>query len=133
MTTEGTFAHIRPVDFEQLQSLGPTKRFAQRLLDGDSGAWNCMVSYIQTPAGGGSPEGRHLHPFDQIFYVLSGQMSIEVDGATSEVGPGTLIIFPKGVPHRNWNEGTEPTVHLAFNVPLPDPNEAFAVHVDEVP
>jgi len=133
MTTKGVFTHIRHVDFEELEAVGPAKRFAQRLLDRDSGAESCMVSYIQTPTGGGSPEGRHIHPFDQIFFVVSGQMLIEVDGTTSEVSAGTLVVFPKGVPHRNWNEGTEPTVHLAFNVPLPDPNEAFAVHVEEVP
>ena len=41
-------------------------------------------------------------------------------------GPGSLVVFPAGVPHRNWNGGTEPTVHLAFNAPMPDPAEPFA-------
>ena len=34
--------------------------------------------------------------------------------------------FPAGVPHRNWNGGREPTVHLAFNTALPDPTSPFA-------
>jgi len=42
------------------------------------------------------------------------------------VGPGGLIAFPANEPHRNWNEGTEPTVHLAINSPAPDPDKPFA-------
>jgi quercetin dioxygenase-like cupin family protein len=53
-------------------------------------------------------------------------MSIEVAGATSEAGPGSLIVFPKGVAHRNWNAGHEATVHLSIAVPLPDANIPFA-------
>jgi uncharacterized RmlC-like cupin family protein len=53
-------------------------------------------------------------------------MSIEVAGERHDCGPGSLIVFPAGVPHRNWNGGTEPTVHLAINAPLPDPSEPFA-------
>jgi hypothetical protein len=36
------------------------------------------------------------------------------------------VVFPKGVPHRNWNGGSEATVHLAFNVPLPEEGVPFA-------
>ena len=63
---------------------------------------------------------------DQIFYILEGTMSIEVDGQQYQAPPGTLVFFPKGVPHKNWNAGTEPTVHLAFNTPQPDPAVPFA-------
>jgi len=33
------------------------------------------------------------------------------------------------VRHRNWNGSSKPTVHLAFNTPLPDPNVPFAKSV----
>jgi hypothetical protein len=52
------------------------------------------------------------------------------DGTEYSVEAGNLIIFPAGVPHRNWNGGTEPTVHLAVNAPLPDPAKPFARRVD---
>jgi len=61
--------------------------------------------------------------------VLSGTMSIEIEGQRHDCGPGSLIVFPAGVPHRNWNDGPEPTVHLAFNTPQPDPNKPFATSV----
>ena len=40
-----------------------------------------------------------------------------------------MVVFPAGVPHRNWNAGSEPTVHLAINVPQPDPSAPFATTV----
>ena len=72
----------------------------------------------------------HTHVVDQIFYILSGTMNLEIDSTAYEAGPGTLVVFPAGVPHRNWNGSTEPTVHLAFNVPMPDPNVPFANSVE---
>jgi quercetin dioxygenase-like cupin family protein len=53
-----------------------------------------------------------------------------VEGEAHEVGPGSIVVFPAGVPHRNWNAGGEPTVHLAINTPAPDPAVPFATRVD---
>ena len=132
MTTQSEgFDYVRQVDVERIASIDPSERYSQFLLDHSSGARHCTVAYIRTPAGGGSPAGMHTHEVDQIFYVLAGVMSIEVEGRQSSVGPGSLIVFPTGVPHRNWNDGTEPTIHLAFNVPLPDPDKPFAVPVSQ--
>src|SRR6266849_5590170 len=122
--------YLRQVDQAALQGAGPTERFSQWLLDHDSGAQHCSINYIRTPAGGGSPAGMHTHLVDQIFYILSGTMSLEIEGQPYEAGPGTLVVFPAGVPHRNWNGGTEATVHLAINSPLPDPALPFAQSID---
>jgi len=118
--------YLRPVDFAAIERSGPDNRFTQTLIDHTSGAKTCTVYYIRTPAGSGSPAGLHTHDVDQIFYILEGKMSIEIENKEYEVGPGTLVIFPAGVPHRNWNGGREPTAHLAFNTPMPDPNLPFA-------
>jgi quercetin dioxygenase-like cupin family protein len=115
---------IRRVDVAALRA--STERHTQRLLDRTTGATSCSVSCIKTPPRSGSPEGLHTHTVDQIFYVLEGLMSVEVDGSTYEAGPGSLVVFPAGVPHRNWNAGTDATVHLSISAPLPDPNVPFA-------
>ena len=117
--------YVRRVDFAAADAAGPNERFNQALLGHDSGARTCTINYIKTPSGGGSPAGMHTHAVDQIFYILSGTMSIEIEGKEYQCPPGSLIVFPAGVPHRNWNGGSEPTVHLAFNTPLPDPNVPF--------
>ena len=116
--------YLRSVDFATLEA--SSQRFSQPLLDRDSGATSCGVNCIKTPAGEGSPAGLHTHAVDQLFYILSGTMSLEIEGEQYQAGPGTLVVFPAGVPHRNWNAGSEPTVHLAINVPLPDPGVPFA-------
>jgi mannose-6-phosphate isomerase-like protein (cupin superfamily) len=118
--------YVRQVDFAAIDKSGVDERLIQGLLDHDSGAKTCTINCIKTPAGGGSPAGMHFHDVDQIFYILRGTMSIEIEGKQYECGPGSLIVFPAGVRHRNWNGGSEPTVHLAFNTPLPDPGKPFA-------
>jgi mannose-6-phosphate isomerase-like protein (cupin superfamily) len=122
--------YLRTVDQAAMAAAGGDTRFSQWLLDHDSGGRHCSINYIRTPAGSGSPAGMHTHVVDQIFYILSGTMNLEIEGKQYEAPPGTLVVFPAGVPHRNWNGGTEPTVHLAVNAPLPDPAVPFAVSVN---
>ena len=121
--------YIRQVDFAAIDQSGTDERVTQSLLDYASGATTCTINCIKTPPGGGSPAGMHVHDVDQIFYILRGTMSIDIEGRQYECGSGSLIVFPAGVQHRNWNGGSEPTVHLAFNTPLPDPGKPFAKSV----
>jgi len=121
--------YVRKVDQGAVSAAGPNERYSQWLLDHTSGSKNCSINWIKTPAGSGSPAGMHTHEVDQIFYILAGTMSLEIEDTQYEAGPGSLVVFPAGVPHRNWNGGTEPTIHLAFNVPMPDPNVPFAKSV----
>jgi mannose-6-phosphate isomerase-like protein (cupin superfamily) len=121
--------YVRQVDQAALAAGDANDRYSQWLLNHDSGGSSCSVNYIRTPAGSGSPAGLHTHVVDQVFYILSGTMSVEVEGVEYQAGPGSLVVFPAGVPHRNWNAGSEPTIHLAINSPLPDPNVPFAVSV----
>lgn len=115
---------LRKVDFDRLGS--SAERVSQTLIGHDSGASSCSVTCVKTPPGEGSPAGLHKHLVDQLFYILSGTMSFEIGEKYYQAGPGTLVVFPAGVPHRNWNGGTEATVHLAINSPLPDPTVPFA-------
>ena len=121
--------YVRQVDFAAIDKSGADERLTQNLFDHASGAKTCTINYIKTPAGGESPAGMHVHDVDQIFYILRGTMSVEIEGKRHDCGPGSLIVFPVGVRHRNWNGGSESTVHLAFNTPLPDPNAPFAKSV----
>ena len=119
---------LRKVDFDRLAAT--SERVSQTLIGRDSGASSCSVNCIKTPPGEGSPAGMHTHVVDQLFYIMSGTMSLEIDGQAYTAEPGTLVVFPAGIPHRNWNGGAEPTVHLAFNSPLPSPDEPFARPVE---
>jgi quercetin dioxygenase-like cupin family protein len=120
--------YLRKVDFAKLAAA--QERMSQPLLDHDSGATSCSINCIKTPPGEGSPAGLHTHKVDQIFYILSGTMNLEIAGDRHVAGPGTLVVFPAGVPHRNWNGGSEATIHLAFNTPLPEKGKPFAQPVE---
>ena len=120
---------IRTVDFAAIEKSGADEYLTQALFDHTTGAKNCTINCVKTPAGGGSPAGMHVHDVDQIFYILRGTMSIEIEGKRYDCSPGSLIVFPAGVRHRNWNGGSEPTLHLAFNTPMPDPSVPFAKSV----
>lgn len=120
---------LRAVDHAARAAKGLDKRYEQDLIDALTGGTNTMVRYVETPPGSGSPAGLHVHVFDQLFYIISGTMNIEIDSDCFEAGPGSLVVFYEGVPHRNWNEGDEPTVHLAINSPLPDPTKPISIAV----
>jgi quercetin dioxygenase-like cupin family protein len=117
--TSSAYQHIRELDLAGVRASAPDERFVQRLLNRASGAAHASVTLIKTPVGGGSPEGLHIHDFEQIFYLVEGVMDIEVDGVVSQAAAGSLIVFPPGVPHRNWNSSASPTVHLAIAAPAP--------------
>jgi quercetin dioxygenase-like cupin family protein len=119
--------YVRTVDFAAFEA--SAKRMTQVMLDRELGATTLTINCIKTPAGEGSPAGLHVHAVDQVFYVLSGVMGLEIEGKEYQAGPGTLVFFPAGVPHRNWNAGSEATMHLAIQVPQPDPNVPFATTV----
>ncbi len=72
--------YVRTVDFAAIEKSGVDERLIQNLFDHTSGAKTCTINCIKTPAGGGSPAGLHFHAVDQIFYILSGTMSIEIEG-----------------------------------------------------
>jgi quercetin dioxygenase-like cupin family protein len=51
-----------------------------------------------------TPEGLvplHVHRReDEAFYVLDGELTIQIGDATHEAGPGTFVFGPRNVPHR---------------------------------
>lgn len=48
------------------------------------------------------------HRTDESFYVLSGRLTLQVDGRTHELGPGEYVFIPRGTPHAQGNTGAEP-------------------------
>ncbi|MCX6021944.1 MAG: cupin domain-containing protein [Chloroflexi bacterium] len=117
--------YLQPVDFAAFIA-EPGARKEQSLLSIETAG----IRMLHVPPGGGSPAGRHKHRVEQIFYIISGVMDFEIDGDLCQAGPGTLVHLPKGVPHRNWNGGTEPVVHLALWVPNLEPGETVAIPVE---
>ena len=57
---------------------------------------------------------RHSHPdTDELFLVLRGLLTIHLDDADVELGPGQLFVVPRGVPHQPSNKWRITTPSLA--------------------
>jgi len=47
----------------------------------------------------------HLHRHtEEIYYILSGEGVIELDGVEHALTPGTTVHIPPGVKHRGWGD-----------------------------
>ena len=53
--------------------------------------------------------GRHTHSReDEAIYVTSGLLTVDVGGQRHQVGPGSLIWLPHGIPHTFANRSDQP-------------------------
>jgi len=66
-----------------------------------------------------------LRPVD--FTAFDRTRYVGLDRHVAE--PGTLVVLPAGVPHRQWNEGRVPERHLALLSPAPEPGRPLDVGV----
>src|ERR1700761_7935163 len=66
----------------------------------------------------------HSHPdSDDFFYVLKGNLTIELRDGAVKLGPGDLYVVPKGVEHRPV---AEDEVHMMLIEPTGTPNTGNA-------
>jgi mannose-6-phosphate isomerase-like protein (cupin superfamily) len=98
------------------------------IADRSTASNNCRINLVRVPPGKGGP-GLHIHTFDQFYYVMSGEMKLQIGQQQFTAGPNTYVILPAGVPHSNWNEGSEPETHLAVLVPEPPPGGRLDIPV----
>ena len=76
---------------------------------------------VQEYPPGGYTEGHPIHKdFEQTYYVMSGTMTLFLDGVRHEVHAGTFVFIPRGVKHEHRNDGAEPMVFMTINVPVRD-------------
>jgi len=72
------------------------------------------------PPGGYTKDHPVHDDFEQTYYVLSGTMTVFLDGERHEASTGTFVFIPRGTPHHHQNDGDEPMVFLTINVPVRD-------------
>jgi mannose-6-phosphate isomerase-like protein (cupin superfamily) len=106
---------VRPLDDSRFDA----SRFSQVVLaDRSTGVSTLSLGVFRVPPGSQGP-GLHVHRFDQIYYMLSGSMELDIGFEHHTVGPNTLVVIPAGMPHRNWNASSEVEYHLNLRVPEP--------------
>jgi quercetin dioxygenase-like cupin family protein len=60
----------------------------------------------------------HSHTYEQIVYIIAGQIRFHMNGESHLLGPGGLLHIPPNVEH--WGEvvGDEPVLNLDIFTPL---------------
>lgn len=77
----------------------------------------------------GSLHSFHHHPGrEEIIYLLEGRAEQWVGPEKRLLGPGDMVLIPKGLPHATFNPGTVPLKFLAILSPVDAPGE-FTVDV----
>lgn len=76
------------------------------------------LSVIQERMPPGSAEVRHLHRrARQVFFMLSGELEIELDGVHRRLATGQSLEIPPGVAHHTWNPGRLDAWFLVISSP----------------
>ena len=60
----------------------------------------------------------HSHPFEQLAYIVQGQMKFVVGDDVFEAGPGSVIRIPPDVEHYGEPLGEEPVLNLDVFSPI---------------
>ncbi|MGY6653575.1 cupin domain-containing protein [Amycolatopsis sp. TRM77291] len=91
---------------------------------------SCLIEGVRAPHGAVGFE-RHKHDdADQLYYILDGRMSLELNGVPHDVDAGSVVFIPAGTPHRNHypHGGTE--LHLDVMLPPPPRGRPLATPVE---
>jgi mannose-6-phosphate isomerase-like protein (cupin superfamily) len=78
------------------------------MIDGEeTGGAFSLVEHPIPPRALAAPLHTH-HNEDEYSYVLEGRVGIQLGADVFEVGPGELVVKPRGVEHTFWNAGDTP-------------------------
>lgn len=104
-----------PAEGPTLDVLGVTHIYKATAAEtgGSVSLWEAIV-----PPGAGAPPHTHSRE-DEAFYVLSGELTIEFEGASAphRVGPGGFFFGARGFRHAIRNVGDEPVRVLILSAP----------------
>jgi quercetin dioxygenase-like cupin family protein len=103
---------VRLGEGETLSVIGAGVRFLCSA--GQTGhAWSLMENSVPKDMG----PGPHHHPWDEAYYVISGEIEFTVEGRAVQVGPGDFLYAPGGTVHAFRGVSDEPARMLIFDAP----------------
>ena len=74
------------------------------------------ISMVEQPVGTATPLHRHTREAEALF-VLDGEIGYRAGEESYELGTGSLLYLPAGVPHAFRIRGDRPARFLALSVP----------------
>ena len=109
----GAVVH-RPGEGERLE-VGPSTLVLHATSDDTGGTLFLSESTI-APGFPGPPPHTHETLHD-MFFVLDGTLTVQLEGETLDAGPGTFVCVPPGTVHTFSNTSDAPVRFLNFNTP----------------
>ena len=83
-----------------------------------SGSGSGVLEYVTRK---GEEPSDHTHPTeDEMFYVVSGEISFRCAGQTFDLSDGGFVFLPRGVRHGYTIRGDEPVRLLVITSPVRD-------------
>jgi quercetin dioxygenase-like cupin family protein len=96
--------------------------YSRRVLFGpDSGSAH-QEAVVAELAPGGAVE-HHVHAFEEVVFVLEGELQLDVAGETHRLAGGDYVFLERGVSHALGNDGFAPAQW--FEVSAPQPSAAL--------
>lgn len=71
--------------------------------------------FVEIEPGGSSGDTPYTHSGEEIGHVISGSLTIEIDGVEYILQSGDCFAFPSDLKHRFWNEGRVAATVLWIN------------------
>lgn len=86
------------------------------LLGGGDSAGQLAIMEMRARPGVVVPD--HIHKgAEELFYILEGELIVGMAGTEERVGPGDLVVVPRGTVHAHRNDATNPTRWLTLFAP----------------
>jgi mannose-6-phosphate isomerase-like protein (cupin superfamily) len=89
-----------------------------------------VIATFVPPGAEGPPT--HTHDGDQLYFVVEGELEVELGTETKTVKQGSVVFIPEGVPHHNRNAGDRDELHLEVIAPTGPPGMPVAVPVESM-
>lgn len=78
--------------------------------------YSSVCCTVYHPGGRAKPAHSHAKG-EETVYIVSGTGKVKIGDEIYDIEPGSLFLFPQGVPHMVWNNGTVPLKLMCFYAP----------------
>jgi mannose-6-phosphate isomerase-like protein (cupin superfamily) len=86
------------------------------LTEGQAASRHLSITWVEGDPR--SEQSLHAHPdSEQVYVIVTGRGLMHVADEEQEVGPGTMILIPKGASHAIRNVGPEKLVYVSATSP----------------
>ncbi len=102
--------------FEKLQVRTPNNAQIRDVLKGKLATGESLEVHETTLLPGGAPHPPHRHTHSEMWLIREGTVEITVNGASSQLGPGSVGFVESNDEHGIKNVGTTPATYFVVAV-----------------